>query len=114
MLAGRLTTLPGAEAPQMREHNHQLQKLINILHFLHNCPAGIRKISAQDGVTPKLNCKLKKCLQFLFLGGSDGMGWQSWLEANAFLLLGNYITCLKIVCFKYKEGRNLMKIDGLY
>ena len=42
------------------------------------------------------------------------MGWQSWLEANAFLLLGNYITCLKIVCFKYKEGRNLMKIDGLY
>ena len=24
------------------------------------------------------------------------------------------IPCLKIVCFKYKEGRNLMKIDGLY
>ena len=85
MLAGRLTTLPGAEAYQMREHNHQLQKLINILHFLHNCPAGIRKISAQDGVTHKLNCKLKKCLQFFFLGGSDGVGWQSWLEAAAFL-----------------------------
>ena len=84
MLAGRLTTLPGAEAYQMREHNHQLQKLINILHFLHNCPAGIRKISAQDGVTHKLNCKLKKCLQFLFLGG--------WLEANAFLLWGNYLS----------------------
>ena len=85
VLAGRLTTLPGAEAYQMREHNHQLQKLINILHFLHNCPAGIRKISAQDGVTQKLNCKLKKCLQFFFLGGSDGVGWQSWLEADAFL-----------------------------
>ena len=92
VLAGRLTTLPGAEAYQMREHNHQLQKLINILHFLHNCPAGIRKISAQDGVTHKLNCKLKKCLQFLYLRVSDGMGWQSGLEANAFLLWGNYLS----------------------
>ena len=73
MLAGRLTTLPGAEAYQMREHNHQLQKLINILHFLHNCPAGIRKISAQDGVTHKLNCKLKMCLQFLFLNNSGNI-----------------------------------------
>ena len=24
------------------------------------------------------------------------------------------ITCLKIVCFKYKEGTSLMKIDGSF